>query len=138
MNITLQSILNVSRNNVMNIKSRKKNDESSFFVTVLNSLQNSWKFFLHMLIEVERSLKRRCEKNTKIGTSRRWSTLVFFKEIQKQSQKNQSNAYLQLTVQKHLDQMNKMRTVEYLYSMLLIFIETFEFLLNQTDSQAQF
>ena len=78
MNITSQSFLNVSRNNVMNMKSSRKNDESSFFVTVLDSLQSSWKSFLHMLIEAERSLKRRCEKNIKIRTSSRWSILVFF------------------------------------------------------------
>ena len=78
MNITSQSFLNVSRNNVMNMKSSKRNDESSFFVTVLNSLQSSWKSFLHMLIEAERSLKRKCEKNTKIKISSRWSTFAFF------------------------------------------------------------
>ena len=61
-----------------------------------------------------------------------------FKEIQEQSQKKQFNAYLQSTVQKHLDQTDKRRTVEHLYSMLLIFIETFEFLSNQINSQAQF
>ena len=78
MNITLQNFLNVSRNNVMNMKLSKRNDESSFFVTVLSSLQSSWKFFLHMLIEVERSLKRRCEKNIKIRTLSRWLTFAFF------------------------------------------------------------
>ena len=31
-----------------------------------------------MLIEAERPLKKRCEKNTKIRTSSRWSILVFF------------------------------------------------------------
>ena len=77
-NITSQNFLNISKNNVMNIKSSKRNDESSFFVTVLDSLQSSWKSFFHILIEVERSLKRRCEKNTKIRTSSRWSTLVSF------------------------------------------------------------
>ena len=78
MNITSQSFLNVSRNNVMNMKSSRKNDELSFFVTVLDSLQSSWKSFLHMLIETERPLKRRYEKNTKIRTSSRWSTFAFF------------------------------------------------------------
>ena len=78
MNITSQNFLNVSRNNVMNMKSSKRNDESSFFVTVLNSLQSSWKFFFHILIEVKRFLKRRCEKNTKVKISSRWSTLVSF------------------------------------------------------------
>ena len=38
MNITSQNFLNVSRNNVINMKSSKRNDELSFFVTVLNSL----------------------------------------------------------------------------------------------------
>ena len=61
-----------------------------------------------------------------------------FKRIQEQSQKEQSDAYLQLIVQKHLDQSDKMRTVEHLYSMLLIFTKTFEFLSNQADSQTQF
>ena len=78
MNITSQSFFNVSRNNVMNMKSSRKNDESNFFIIVLNSLQNSWKLFLHMLIEAERSLKRRCKKNTKIKTSSRWSTSASF------------------------------------------------------------
>ena len=61
-----------------------------------------------------------------------------FKEIQKESQKKQSNAYLQSTVQKHLNQIDKIKTVEHLYSMLLIFTEIFEFLSNQVDLQAQF
>ena len=78
MNITSQNCLNVSRNNVMNIKSSKRNDELSFFIIVLSSLQSLWKSFLYMLIEVERFLKRKCKKNTKIRTSSRWSTLVFF------------------------------------------------------------
>ena len=78
MNITSQNFLNVSRNNVMNMKSSKRNDESSSFITVLNPLQSSWKSFLHMLIEVEKSLRKRCEKNTKIRTSSRWSTFVSF------------------------------------------------------------
>ena len=38
MNITLQSFLNVSKNNIMNMKSSKRNDELNSFVTVLNSL----------------------------------------------------------------------------------------------------
>ena len=46
--------------------------------------------------------------------------------------------YLQSTIQKHLDQADKMRTVEHLYSILLISTETFGFLSNQTDSQVQF
>ena len=78
MNIISQSFLNISRNNVMNIKSSRRNNESSFFVTVLDPLPSSWKFFLHILIEAGRSLKKRCEKNTKIRTSSRWSTLVSF------------------------------------------------------------
>ena len=45
MNIISQNFLNVSRNNVTNIKSSRRNNELSFFVTVLVSLQNSWKFF---------------------------------------------------------------------------------------------
>ena len=36
------------------------------------------KMFLHILIEVERSLKRRCAKNIKIRTLNRWFTFVFF------------------------------------------------------------
>ena len=78
MNITLQNFLNVSRNNVINMKSSRKNDESSFFITVLNSLQSSWKLFLHILIETEKPLKRRYEKNIKIRTLNRWSTSASF------------------------------------------------------------
>ena len=78
MNIILQNFFNVSRNNVMNIKLSKRNNKSSFFVTVLDSLQSSWKSFLHMLIEAEKSLKRKYEKSTKIRTSSRWSTSASF------------------------------------------------------------
>ena len=98
MNIISQNFLNVSKNNVTNIKSSKRNNESSSFVTVLDPLQSSWKLFLHILIEAEKFLKKRCEKNIKIKTSSRWSTSTFFKRIQKKSQKEQSNAYLQSTV----------------------------------------
>ena len=41
MNITSQNFLNVSKNNVMNIESLKRNNKLNFFITVLNSLQNS-------------------------------------------------------------------------------------------------
>ena len=78
MNIISQNFLNVSRNNMINMKLSRRNDKSSFFVTVLDSLQSSWKFFFHMLIEAERSLKRRYEKNTKIRTSSKWSTSAPF------------------------------------------------------------
>ena len=63
---------------MMNMKSSRRNNKSNSFVIVLDSLQNLWKSFLHMLIEAERSLKRRCEKNTKIRTSSRWSTSAPF------------------------------------------------------------
>ena len=59
-------------------KSLRKNNESNILVIVLGSLQNLWKSFLHMLIEAGKFLKSKCEKNTKIRTSSRWSTLVFF------------------------------------------------------------
>ena len=89
MNIILQSFLNVSKNKVTNIKSLRRNDKLSFFVTVLNSLQNSWKKNFHMLIEAERSLKRRFEKNIKIKTSSRWSiSAFFFKEFKNKVRKN--------------------------------------------------
>ena len=52
----------------MNIKLLKNNDELNFLVIVLNSLQNLQKKNLYMLIEAKKSLKRRCEKNTKIKT----------------------------------------------------------------------
>ena len=78
MNITSQNFLNVSRNNMMNMKLSKRNNELNFFIIVLNSLQSSWKSFLHLLIEIERFLKKKCEKNTKIKTSSRWSTFVSF------------------------------------------------------------
>ena len=128
--------MNVSKNNVINIKSSRKNDKSNFFVTVLNSLQNSWNFFFIYWSK----LRDLWKKNTKrIQRSEYWADdqfLLFFEEIQEKSQKKkQSDAYLQLTIQKHLDQADKMRTVEHLYSMLLIFTETFEFLSNQIDSQ---
>ena len=88
MNIISQSFLNVSRNNVMNMKSSRKNNELSSFITVLNLLQSSWKFFFHMLIEDERPLKRKCEKNTKIRTSNRWSSLAsFWKNLRTKSEK---------------------------------------------------
>ena len=138
MNIISQSFWNISRSNMMNLKSLRKNDKSNFFVTVLNSLQSLWKSFLHILIEAKRSLKIRYEKNTEIKTSNKWSTFVFFKRILEQSQKKQSDAYLQSTVLKHIDQIDKMKTVEHLYSMLVIFRKTFEFLSNQVDSRAQF
>ena len=78
MNITSQSFLNILRNNVMNMKSLKRNDELSSFIILLNSLQSLWKPFLHILIKTERSLKRRFQKNTKIKTSSRWLTFAFF------------------------------------------------------------
>ena len=63
---------------------------------------------------------------------------LFLKKFKNKVKKKQSNVYLQSTVQKHLDQIDKMKTVEHLYSMFLIFTEIFEFLSNQIDSQIQF
>ena len=91
-----------------------------------------------MLIETERLLKKNAKKIRKLGHRADDQFPLLFKEIQEQSQKEQSNAYLQSTVQKHFDQINKIKTIEHLYSMLLIFIKTFEFLSNQADLQVQF
>ena len=40
-NITPQSFLSVSRNNVMNKESSRKNDKLNFFITISDSLQSS-------------------------------------------------------------------------------------------------
>ena len=73
---------------MINKKSSRKNNELNSFVIVLNSLQSSWKIFLYMLIEVEKSLKRKCEKIQKSRHRADDQLSFFFKKFKNKVRKN--------------------------------------------------